>query len=173
MAEERARTMRDKAEEAVAQEMRRLHESGEISHLYGQPLELDDDPEWLVTKVLKQQGYSHPLLEAARDLDEPRQRANEVVERLVRRYRWLTSAASRCTEEQVLGFNELREHGLQEYRERLTALNRAIRDYNLSAPEALHQRPVSIDTAVKKMASEIPPLAVSNLSSAKRRLFRR
>jgi hypothetical protein len=173
MNEERARRLREKAEEATAQEMRRLQESGEIAHLYGKPLELDDDPEWLVARVLKQQGFSHPLLEAARELEEPRQRAQDVLQRLRRRHRWLTDPASRCTHEQASSFNAYREQVLQEYRVRLEALNRAIRDYNLTAPEALHQRPVRVDRAVEQAGTEIPPIAAGEMPARKRRLFRR
>jgi hypothetical protein len=173
MTEERARRIREKAEEATAEEMRRLHESGEIAHLYGRPLELDDDPEWLVAKVLKQQGFSHPLLEAARELEEPRQRAEDTLQRLRRRHRWLSAPKSRCTPEQAASFNAYREQSLQEYRVRLEALNRAIRDYNLTAPEALHQVPVRIDRTVEQAAAEIPRIDAPAQPARRRRFFRR
>lgn len=172
MTQERARRIREKAEEQVADEMRRLQESGELSHLYGQPLEFEDDPDWLVTRVLKSQGYSHPLLEAARDLDEPRQRAEDVLNRLRRRHRWLTDPASGCTPEQAEEFNALREKGLEEYRSRLETLNRAIRDYNLSVPEALHQRPVRIEPTVTRAAEEIPAITALKKPPRRRRWFR-
>jgi|SRR5947209_6823375 len=173
MAAERARNLREKAEESVAQKMRRLHESGEIAYLYGQPLSLDDDPDWLVTKVLKQQGYTHPLLEAARELDEPRRRAEEVLQRLRRRHRWLTDPTSRCTADQAATFNLQRERSLEEFHARLESLNRAIRDYNLTAPDALHQRPIQVDRAVAQAARELPPIAVPEKPARKRRLFGR
>jgi hypothetical protein len=173
MTQERARRIREKAEENVAEEMRRLHDTGEISHLYGQPLEFDDDPDWLVTRVLKNQGYSHPLLEAARDLDEPRHRAEDVLDRLRRRYRWLTDPSSGCTKEQAAAFNALREEALSEYRSRLETLNRGIRDYNLSVPEALHQRPALIDRTVARAAEEIPPITAPEKPTRKARWFRR
>jgi hypothetical protein len=173
MTEERARHIRERAEEEVAEEMRRVHESGELGHLYGRPLELDDDPEWLVTRVLKSQGYSHPLLEAALDLEEPRQRAEEVLKRLRRRHRWLSDPLSVCTPEQAAEFNRLQAQGLQEYRTRVEALNRAIRDYNLSVPEALHQRPVRIDRAVEEAAADIPPVSPREKRGRNHRFFRR
>lgn len=172
MTEERARRIRERAEEAVADEMQRLQESGEISHLYGQPLQLDDDPDWLVARVLKNQGYSHPLLEAARDLDEPRRHAEDVLARLRRRHRWLSDPASGCTPEQAAAFNTLREQALQAYRSRLESLNRAIRDYNLTVPEALHQRPVRIERAVAQAAEEIPAISPREAPRRKRRFWR-
>lgn len=171
MAAERARHIRDRAEELVSEEMRRLHESGEIAHLYGQPLTLDDDPDWLVTRVLKQQGYSHPLLEAARELEEPRRRADDVIRRLRRKYRWLSESSSGCTADQAAEFNRLRAALLEEFRSRLQDLNRAIRDYNLSAPEALHQRPVQMDRLLDEASREIPPLSAPEPPTRTRRRF--
>src|SRR5579864_2657917 len=130
MAAQRARQIRDKAEESVSEEMRRLHESGEIAHLYGRPLMLDDDPDWLVTRVLKDQGYSHPLLEAAKELEEPRRRAGDEISRLRRKHPWLAERAWSLTPEQAEEFNRLRAASLEQYRQRLQDLNRAIRDYN-------------------------------------------
>lgn len=155
---ERLRRMRRDADHAIGEAMRRAHASGELRHLHGQPLHLDDDPDWLATKVLKSQGFSHPLIEAARDLDEPRREAEAVLERFRRRRQWLTTAESRATITQIQTFNESRERMLGEYRDRLRTLNSAIQDYNLTAPTALHQIPVRIDRAVEQAAREVPEI---------------
>jgi hypothetical protein len=154
----RASEIRDAAEEATAAEMRRIHESGELKHLYGRPLQLDDDPDWLATKILKKEGFSHPLIERGRELDEPRREVNTVVERLRRRHARLTRPLYCYSAEEAEVFNCLRSGALEDLSDKLTLLNCAIRDFNLQAPEALQQRPVSIQDAVERMGREIPPL---------------
>lgn len=155
---ERVRIIRNRADEVIAEAMRDIHENGELQHLHGTPLQLDDDPEWLSTKVLKQAGFSHPLIEAARDLDEPRRAAEAVLERLRRRRRWLASPEARATPVQIHAFNVGREAALAEYADKLRLLNGAIRDYNLGAPEPLHRMPVPVERTVARVVEEIPPL---------------
>lgn len=179
MSGERAERLRRQAEQATEAEMRRLQETGELRHLYGQPLRLDDDPDWLVAKVLKEQGFSHPLIERARDLDEPRHTAEEVARRLGNRRERLARLGERCTSEMATGFNASREEALDEYRTALRALNNAIRDYNLQVPDALQQRPVLLENAVQRLADDVPPLhpspqsRPSSSSGFLRHLFRR
>jgi hypothetical protein len=155
---EGARGIRRRADELTAEAMQRAHESGELRHLYGRPLQLDDDPEWLANKVLKRQGFSHPLIERSRELDAPREAVASLAEKLIRRRRWLSSPESQTTCEEVELFNRWRMQALEEYREKLMTLNNAIRDYNLQAPDALHQRPTIIDDAVARLAAEAPEL---------------
>ena len=175
MTSERVRRLRSRAEEQTEETMRRLHESGEISHLYGKPLDLRNDPEWLATQVLKQQGFTHPLLERARDLEEPQRAADLVLERLTRRRSWLANPASRATLEDIEAFNAQRTRALDEYRDKLHRLNRAISDYNLVVPEAIQRRPVLVDSAVERAALEIPALAPPEIPVKRRsrHLFRR
>jgi hypothetical protein len=47
---------------------------------------------------------------------------------------------------------------LEEYRVKLQVLNRAIRDYNLSVPDAIHENPVLIDRAVQRLGEEAPEI---------------
>jgi hypothetical protein len=173
----RAREIRDAAEEATAAEMRRIHESGELKHLYGRPLQLDDHPDWLATKILKKEGFSHPLIERGRELDEPRRKVNAVVERLKGRHARLTRLGYRYSAEDADAFNRLRSGALEELSDKLTFLNRAIRDFNLQAPEALHQRPVSIQDTVARVGREVPslytPTAADDLHQPKRSHRRR
>jgi len=158
---DRARVLRGRADEETAREMRRIHESGELRHLYGQPLHLDDDPDWLATKVLQRAGFSHPLIERSRELEEPRAAADKVVERLRRQRARLAAAGPRISTQETASFNQCRSAALDEYRDKLLALNRAIRDYNLQAPEALHWNPISVDDAVARASRAIPPLETS------------
>jgi hypothetical protein len=158
---ERAREIRDSAEEATAQEMQRLHESGEISHLFGRPLQLDDDPDWLATRILKQQGYSHPLIERSRELDEPRRAAEAIVDRLRRRHARLTRPGYTYTAQEAETFNRARHYALEDLGDKLAVLNRAIRDFNLQAPDSLQQRPVVVEETVSWLSVDIPPLRPS------------
>jgi len=80
------------------------------------------------------------------------------LERLRRRREWLSGPQARLTPAESSRFNEYRERGLEEYRERLVALNKAILDYNLTAPTPLHRRGVIIDQAVAQAAADILPL---------------
>jgi len=50
---------------------------------------------------------------------------------------------------------------LDEYRAALIALDRAIRDHNLSAPAALHRRGLRVDDLVDAAAWELPPLSTT------------
>lgn len=148
-------------DEIEGEMLRSLEARGELRHLYGRPLDLQGDVEYLASKTLKAQGFSHPLLERAKELDGPRQEAEMVLERLRRRRNWLADARSGATAQQAFAFNEQRRAALNLYRQKLEALNRAIRDYNLVAPDALQQRPMVLERAMHHAAAEIPPLEAS------------
>jgi hypothetical protein len=159
MAGERAQLIRKAAEDATAAAVNEWQDSGALQHLHGRPLDLSDDsPDWLLHRMLKQQGFSLPIIERGKDLDEAQRRAAAIVERLRRRRAWLVRPEARCTPEQVHAFNASRVGALEEYRAALGELNRAIRDYNLTAPPALHRRGYIIDQVVAGLAEEIPPL---------------
>src|SRR5919202_2674841 len=141
MAGERAQQIRQAAEEATTAAVNEWQDSGALQHLHGRPLDLSDEsPDWLLHRMLKQQGFSLPIIERGKDLDEAQSRAAAIVERLRRRRAWLVRPEARCTSEQVHAFNAARLRALEEYRTALGELNRAIRDYNLTAPPALHRR---------------------------------
>jgi len=143
--------------------IRSVEARGELRHLHGRPLDLQGDVEYLANKTLQAQGFSHPLLERARELDGLRQEAEMVLERLRRRRNWLADARSGSTAQQVFAFNEQRRAALDQYRQKLEALNRAIRDYNLAAPSALQQRPMVLERAMNQAMAEIPPLELPEL----------
>ena len=159
MASERAQQIRQAAEDATTAAVNEWQDSGALQHLHGRPLDLSDEsPDWLLHRMLKQQGFSLPIIERGKDLDEAQRRATAIVERLRRRRVWLVRPEARCTPEQVHAFNASRVRALEEYRTALGELNRAIRDYNLTAPPALHRRGYIVDQVVAGLAQEIPPL---------------
>jgi hypothetical protein len=155
----RAPQIRAAAEDATTAAVTEWQDSGELRHLHGRPLDLSDDsPDWLLHRILKQQGFSLPIIERGKDLDEAQRRAVAIVERLRRRRAWLVRPEAHCTPEQAQAFNTSRVRALAEYRTALGELNRAILDYNLTAPPALHRRGYVVDQVVAGLAQEIPPL---------------
>jgi hypothetical protein len=156
---ERAKRLFEKAEDSMAERMREIHERGELRHLQGRPLHLeDDDPAWLVTRMLKQEGFSHPLLEQRQAVEAQIRAAASILERLARRREWLMHPEAHATREQALGFNEGRCLALDEYRGRLAELNRAIRDYNITVPMELHVKPMQLDREIDRAGRSVPPL---------------
>jgi hypothetical protein len=158
MTKDGAKKLREAAAEAEEQAMARI-QSGELRHLHGKPLDLSDDsPGWFATKLLKREGFSHPLIERGRELAVVQRETDRVLERLRRRYEALTSAVPPPTEEQTASFNTGREGALDDYREALRVLNRAVMFHNLAVPESLHRRPILIDDTLERVAREIPAL---------------
>ena len=150
------------SEDALTVTMRELHERGDLRHLYGRKLDLNDDgPDWLLRRCLRQDGFSHPVVERAYELERARSEADALVERARRRRAWLVNPEARATAADRRAFDTGRLAMLDEYRAALVALDRAIRDHNLTAPAALHRRGLRIDDLVDAAAREIAPLGVS------------
>jgi hypothetical protein len=177
---ERARDIQKRAENATDEAMRAIHETGELRHLHGKPLDLSDtSPDWLVNRVLKEQGFSHPLIERGKEIAAAESQVEGALEPLRRRRRWLERPGAHATLEQINAFNQRRERVLREYRSGLEKLNRDLRDYNLTVPDALHRRLYPVDDMVSRAAAEVPPLPVparptpERKPSARRRLFKR
>ncbi len=146
-------------EDALTEAMRVMHERGALRHLHGRKLDLgDDSPDWLLHRLLKENGLSHPLIERRRELERARRAVDAPVERLRRRRGRLAHAEARHMEATADSFDAERRRVLDDYRAALAALDRAIRDYNLAAPTALHQPGVRVDGLVAAAAQEIPPL---------------
>lgn len=165
MAGEKARYLRKKADDATTELMRAIQENGELRHLHGQPLDLSDaSPDWFVHKLLKREGVAPPAIEQSKELDALQGDAEAMIERLGKRRAWLTDPQSRCTAEQAQAFNELRDRTMEEYRQALVALNRAIRDFNLRAPSPLHRRGYIVDKAVAEAERRVPPLVATSFA---------
>jgi len=156
-----ARFVVEAGEDALTVTMRDLHERGDLRHLYGRKLDLSDDgPDWLLRRCLRQDGFSHPVVVRAHELERARREADALVERARRRRAWLVNPEARATAADRRAFDAGRLAMLDEYRAALITLNRAIRDHNLSAPAALHRRGLQVDDLVDAAAREIPPLDV-------------
>jgi Domain of unknown function (DUF1992) len=149
----------DEAEERMASMMQEMHERGELRHLHGKPLELEeDDPAWLGARMLKQEGFSHPLLERRQDVEKQLQAADERIQRLRQRRERLEGERATTAPEVASAFNDRRRLALEDYKHHLPELNRAIRDYNLTVPTALQITPIQIDRQMDRVEQMVPPL---------------
>ncbi len=159
MTSERARELRKKSQDATTEMVRAIEQHGELSHLHGRPLDLGEDgPDWFLHRMLKQDGLSLPLLERGKDIDALETETEAIVERPRRHREWLAGWEAGLVLADAAAFNDDRERALDEYRERLIALNKAILDYNLTAPTPLHRRGLIVDRVVARAAAEIAPL---------------
>lgn len=167
MAGEKARYILKRSQDATSSAVQETQESGELRHLYGKPLDLSDDsPEWFTRKLLKREGVAPPLVERGKDLDRAEREAEKGVERLRRRRAWLASPEARCTPEQAEAFNRTRQTTLDDYRDALVELNRAIRDYNLVAPLPMHRRGYRVERVLAAVSAEIAPLDAATMAPA-------
>jgi hypothetical protein len=168
-------------EDATERGMRELEKTGGLRHMHGKPLELNDDPDWLIARVLKQAGFSHPLIERRKEMLEPLDSVAPTLERLPRRRAWLRRRESRARIDDVVVFNSDRGALLREYRAKTAEVNRAIRDFNLSAPESLQERALSAQAIVDDVEERSPVLGaeivqderVNEARSWWERMFRR
>jgi hypothetical protein len=168
-------------EDATERGMRELEKTGGLRHMHGKPLELNDDPDWLIARVLKQAGFSHPLIERRKEMLEPLDSVAPTLERLPRRRAWLRRRESRARIDDVVVFNSDRGALLREYRAKTAEVNRAIRDFNLSAPESLQERALSAQAIVDDVEERLPVLGaeivqderVNEARSWWERMFRR
>src|SRR5438876_9689279 len=109
MAGARAPQIRAAAEDATAAAVNEWQDSGALGHLHGRPLDLtDDSPDWLLHRILKQQGFSLPIMEGGRDLDRGQRRAAVIVERRRRGRAWVVGREASCTPEQAHPSNDER-----------------------------------------------------------------
>jgi hypothetical protein len=149
----------DEAEQRMASMMQEMHERGELRHLHGKPLELEeDDPAWLATRMLKQEGFSHPLLERRQDVQKQLQAADDRIDRLWQRRKRLMEEQANRSPEAASAFNDGRRLELEDYRDYLDQLNRTIRDYNLTVPMPIQIRPVQVDRQMERVEDLVPPL---------------
>jgi hypothetical protein len=149
----------DDAEDRLSSMMQEMHERGELRHLQGKQLSLEEgDPAWLVTRMLKQEGFSHPLLERRHEVEQQLRAADARIDRMVLRRERLVEEQATTAPEIATAFNVARRHDLREYRECLAELNRAIRDYNLTVPMPLQVMPVQTEVQMKRVEDLVPCL---------------
>lgn len=176
--EERRRTRRRLIDEALDDIVRQVEENDELRHLYGKPLDLGDDNEdWMANHILKNAGYTHPVLQRRQDLQTARQTAERIVDRLQERRDWATRPNVTISPEAANAYNTVRRQMLDEYRDELVALNKKIRNYNLISPDVMHERPLQIDLLLEVAGRRVPAVEPTPPAPRPRswlsRLFRR
>jgi DnaJ family protein C protein 28 len=119
----------------------------------GKPLRLDgsnpySDPEWeLAYKMLKESGYSLPWIETIREIEKDIESARQDL-RLAWKWRTESIAASRPGSTIFAEWDRAQKS----FKEKLSTLNKRIRDYNLQTPTARCQRPLlNVEAEIKKL----------------------
>jgi DnaJ family protein C protein 28 len=128
----------------IEEHIRRAMEEGKFDDLpgKGKPLHLDEnpheDPEWrLAYRMLRESGFSLPWIETIREIEVEIEEARTG---LGNAWAWRRTALA---ESQPYDFVQGEwERALKVFRERVVALNRRIRDYNLEVPVERFQRPL-------------------------------
>src|SRR4030065_2051501 len=119
--------------------LRRAMAEGKFDDLpgKGKPLHLDQsnphaDPEWeLAYRMLRESGFSLPWIETIREIEKDIESARKD---LMRAWEWHQSALSTS---QPHGFISAEwERALNAFTEKLTAITKRIRVYNLQVPNA-------------------------------------
>jgi DnaJ homolog subfamily C member 28 len=108
----------------------------------GKPLHLDQanplaDPEWeLAYHLLKDSGYSLPWIETIHEIEKDIELARQDLQIALK---WHQDA--QVTHQNVDDTSAGWERSQNAFRDKLTSLNKRIRDYNLQVPNARFQRP--------------------------------
>ncbi len=133
-------------------------ERGEFDDLpgKGKPLDLSTDPlldpmTAIVYRILRENGVSHPLIEARKDIEKEIEEARLALARAHSIYTQTHSEA------------DWRD-AVQSFRERVNAINREIRLFNLKAPSpAFHGLVIDVDRELARV--EADPAAAAALGS--------
>lgn len=119
----------------------------------GKPLHLDEsnphaDPEWeLAYKMLKDSGYSLPWIEEIREIEGEIEVARKDLQ-LAWELRQEAPSGSQAGSYSAAEWNR----ALSSFKEKLTVLNKRIRDYNLQVPNARFQRPgLNLEREIEKI----------------------
>lgn len=122
----------------------------------GKPLRLDDanpyaDPDWeLAYKMLKDAGYSLPWIEELREIEADLADARKELQVACD---MLQSAQSDPQRSSIAASDW--ERSQSDFKEKLLALNKRIRAFNLQVPSARFQRPVlNFDAELRKISSQ-------------------
>lgn len=108
----------------------------------GKPLQLDEanphaDPEWeLAYRMLKESGYSLPWIETIREIEKDIEAARKDLQTA---WNWNQAAISESKSGNYVSAEW--ERSQVTFKDKLTALTKRIRDYNLQVPAARFQRP--------------------------------
>ncbi len=125
--------------------LRKAMQDGKFDDLpgKGKPLRLDGtnpfaDPEWeLAYRMLKESGYSLPWIETLHEIENDHALARKELQRA---WKWRMIYLSAEVPDEKASAEWKRAQSA--FKEKLEALNKRIRDYNLQVPNARFQRPL-------------------------------
>ena len=135
--------------------LRKAMEEGKFDNLpgKGKPIHMDDanphaDPDWdLAFGILKDAGYSLPWIETLRDIETDIESARKDLS-----LAWDVCRDSYAQTQPRNYWSESWERSQQAFRDKLTAINKRIRDYNLEVPNPRFQRPVlNFEAEIRKV----------------------
>jgi len=156
-------------DEVLADMVRATHESGELRHLYGKPLDIDDDPDWMVNAVLKRAGAGHPTLELRNEIDRMRGDAEETINDLAARYERQVQRRESLTNRDIQAFNRYRDDVLRRYEELLRAYNRRAEGFNMTNVEAVRLPWVAVAASGAAAQRRVPAIELHDEDSARPR----
>jgi DnaJ homolog subfamily C member 28 len=141
----------------IEEHLRKAIDEGKFDNLpgKGKPIRLDEtnphaDPEWeLAYHMLKEAGYTLPWIETIREIEADIASARQDLQRA---WDWQQAALS---EHRPAVFIQAEwERALAAFKDKLSGLNKRIRDYNLQVPNARFQRPtLSLEGEVGKITA--------------------
>lgn len=140
------------AEERIQQ----AFEAGKFNGLpgAGRPIKWRDESfvdhsQSLAWDLLRNNGFDPPFIEARKDIEAGIEAARQALERAWRQYAF--SAA-------IIGTDLRWQQAIRDFREALQAINRSIRDYNLTAPHpGFHLRHLDADKEIVAVSGSAEP----------------
>lgn len=138
--------------------LRKAMQDGKFDNLpgKGKPIHLEDanphsDPGWeLAYGILKEAGYSLPWIETRREIEADIEAARKDL-----RLAWEVHRDAYAQSPSTNHITADWERSQQSFRDKLIAINKRIRDYNLDVPNARFQRPVlNFEREIKKITSD-------------------
>ena len=148
----------------VEEQIRAAQERGAFDHLpgAGKPLNLDENPfageRALAFSLLKSQQLAPREVELAREVDEERRQAEQILAALRRRRDYLAGRQLAPFPSERRAYNVLRSRTLERYGEALRAVNAKTLSLNVMAPSALHRRMIDMEERLRAFCAEFPPL---------------
>lgn len=134
--------MTDKWGKLVEERLQKAFAEGKFANLpgKGKPLDLEEDPladpaDWMARHILRNSGMNLPWVEERRRIEELYAKAAADLARS-----WSIYRAGESAENPSSAAESRWRKALARYRERVSALNRRIRTYNLSVPHVRLQR---------------------------------
>ena len=129
----------------IEEHLRKAMAEGKFDDLpgKGKPIHLDEtnphaDPEWeLAYRMLKEGGFSLPWIETIREIETDIETARQEFQRA-----WEWRQASLSGSQPASFIESDWERSQHAFRDKIEALNKRIRDYNLQVPYARFQRPI-------------------------------